>query len=317
MDLLFREQQEQTSNQDRVKFQAQEVSLNPCFKQNSNSTEIRDKQNYFFFQLNDMSDHYKFEEKEPPKAVDKQKVQFGIQPKFGDIYQDKKAKNQAGTLRNLYSSSLEGSQDRDDIKSKMKQTGSSVRNLYKSSKETSNSLLQVENKAFSEERKSTYSFSKSSNMPSNDISKSTAMQQRPSLVDSKQRLSDKADGWRPKLLKTLTEQENEVKADSDSDFESSSSNDYVDSLPVPDPQTRRTVTEIKEKAKISEPTPKNLIKKAPQDEVINLDESGTMSDEGPTLTNHRDISHNISESRHMSIKDNTLQLYPYQPQDEK
>lgn len=37
MDLLFGEQQEQTNQHDRVKFKAQEQSLNPCHVKNKNS----------------------------------------------------------------------------------------------------------------------------------------------------------------------------------------------------------------------------------------------------------------------------------------
>ena len=71
MDMLFGEQQEQTNSHDRVKFKAQEISLNPCFQENRNSTVIKPDENYYFFQLNDMCEFYEFNEKPETVAAEK------------------------------------------------------------------------------------------------------------------------------------------------------------------------------------------------------------------------------------------------------
>ena len=58
MDLLFGEQQVQ-NNQERVKFKAQEQSLNPCYVEYKNSEKLKQGENYYFFQLNEMGEELK------------------------------------------------------------------------------------------------------------------------------------------------------------------------------------------------------------------------------------------------------------------
>ena len=53
-DLLFGEQRRQNDQQDRVKFKAQEQSLNPCYFNNQNSHSLKQGENYYFFQLNEL-----------------------------------------------------------------------------------------------------------------------------------------------------------------------------------------------------------------------------------------------------------------------
>mmetsp|Transcript_16269 Transcript_16269/g.22021 ORF Transcript_16269/g.22021 Transcript_16269/m.22021 type:complete len:99 (-) Transcript_16269:550-846(-) len=70
MDLLFGEQQEQTNTHDRVKFKAQEQSLNPCYKDNKNTDCLKPGENYYFFQLNEMCEFLNFNEQRQPLYED-------------------------------------------------------------------------------------------------------------------------------------------------------------------------------------------------------------------------------------------------------
>ena len=64
MFALFREQQS-SSSKDRVRFKAQEQSINPCYKDNKNSSKLKAGENYIYFQLNEIGGFQEAADDEP------------------------------------------------------------------------------------------------------------------------------------------------------------------------------------------------------------------------------------------------------------